>query len=86
MKLLVVAGLTILFAIHVASDKGESARQANFEERRLRYEEDSKEVASFLNLKNIFKTLIKLIFGSEEESKATSRQVLNVFVKVSVNN
>jgi len=59
------------------------ARQARFEERKFRNEEDQKQISSFLNAKNILKTVIKLVFGSDEESRATSRQVLNVFVKVS---
>jgi len=52
------------------------------EARNFRYEEDKKELTQFLNTKNMIKTIIKLIFGSTEESAATSRQVLNVVVKV----
>ena len=88
MKILIVAGLTLLLALQVTSDKfdnGQSLKQATFEERRLRYDEESKEVASFLNFKNIFKTVLKLLFGSDEESRSTSRQVLSVFVKVYIN-
>lgn len=51
--------------------------------RKLRYEQDKKEVSGFLNTKNILKTVVKLLFGTTEESSATSRQVLNVLVKVS---
>ncbi|KAH7639970.1 hypothetical protein HUG17_4003 [Dermatophagoides farinae] len=40
------------------------------------------EVSQFLNTKNIVKTIVKLVFGSSEESTATSRQVLNLLVKV----
>lgn len=40
------------------------------------------EVSQFLNTKNIVKTIVKLVFGSTEESAATSRQVLNLLVKV----
>lgn len=47
-----------------------------------RFEQDKKEVTSFLNAKNIVRTLVKLVFGTSEESTATSRQVLNVLVKV----
>jgi hypothetical protein len=50
--------------------------------RKLRYEQDKKEVSGFLNTKNILKTVVKLLFGTTEESTATSRQVLNVLVKV----
>jgi len=58
------------------------SRQARFDERKFRYEEDKKEISTFLNTKNIIKTVIKLLFGNNEESAATSRQVLNVLVKV----
>jgi len=47
-----------------------------------RFEQDKKDVTSFLNAKNIVKTIVKLVFGSSEESTATSRQVLNLVVKV----
>lgn len=40
------------------------------------------EISQFFNSKNIVKTLVKLVFGSSEESMATSRQVLNLLVKV----
>ena len=53
------------------------------EEKIYRYDQDSKEISAFLNTKNIFKTLVKLFFGTNEESTATSRQVLNALVKVS---
>ncbi|KAI2807880.1 hypothetical protein BLOT_005820 [Blomia tropicalis] len=40
------------------------------------------EISQFLNTKNIVKTIVKLVFGTSEESTATSRQVLNLLVKV----
>ena len=43
---------------------------------------DKKEVLQFLNTRNIIKTMFRLFFGSNEESLATSKQVLGVFVKV----
>ena len=44
--------------------------------------QEKKDIVQFLNTKNVIKTMLKLLFGSNEESVATSRQVLNVFVKV----
>lgn len=57
-------------------------RQARYDERKYRYDQDKKEISTFLNTKNILRTLVKLLFGNNEESAATSRQVLNVLVKV----
>jgi hypothetical protein len=59
-----------------------SSRQARFDERKFRFDQDKKELSQFLNTKNIVRTIVKLLFGSTEESTATSRQVLNVLVKV----
>lgn len=70
-----------------SSTQSESGKSSNsgdaFDERKLRYEQDKKEVSGFLNTKNILRTVVKLLFGTTEESTATSRQVLNVLVKVS---
>ena len=80
MKLLIVlASLAVL--VSLASGDSAAQRQARFEERKFRYETDNNEISSFLNAKNIFKTVIKLLFGTDDESRATSRQVLSVFVK-----
>lgn len=35
-----------------------------------------------MNTRNLIKTAIKLVFGSDEESAATSRQILNLLVTV----
>ncbi|XP_022644679.1 uncharacterized protein LOC111264858 [Varroa jacobsoni] len=40
------------------------------------------EVSKFMNTRNLIKTAIKLVFGSDEESAATSRQILNLLVTV----
>lgn len=42
-----------------------------------------KEINTLTNSKNLIKTFVKLFFGTNEESAATTRQVLNVMVKVS---
>jgi hypothetical protein len=65
-----------------ATDSQNSTRQARFDERLFRFDQDKKELSQFLNTKNIVRTIVKLLFGSTEESTATSRQVMNVLVKV----
>ncbi|KAG8185418.1 hypothetical protein JTE90_004188 [Oedothorax gibbosus] len=40
------------------------------------------QVSQFLTSKNVIRTLVKLIFGNDEESAATSKQILNIFVSV----
>ncbi|CAG2163914.1 unnamed protein product [Oppiella nova] len=79
--------LTVWLALALAQ-KSENAtesqtnqRQGRFDERKFRFDQDKKELSQFLNTKNIVKTVVKLLFGSTEESSATSRQVLNVLVK-----
>lgn len=83
--LLVIVSLASAKDSEKSSDNSTVSKDApKIEERKFRYEQDKKEVASFLNTKNILKTVVKLLFGTAEESTATSRQVLNVLVKVSV--
>jgi len=65
-----------------ATETQDNSRQARFDERKFRFDQDKKELSQFLNTKNIVRTIVKLLFGSTEESTATSRQVLNVLVKV----
>ncbi|RWS29224.1 secreted protein-like protein [Leptotrombidium deliense] len=64
------------------SNSTSPSRQGRFEERKFRYENDKKDISNFLTTKNIIKTMVKLLFGNNEESTATSRQVLSVLVKV----
>lgn len=54
------------------------------DERMFRISQDKKDIIQYLNTRNVIKTMLKLLFGTTEESVATSRQVLNVFVKVSL--
>jgi hypothetical protein len=90
MKLIVgVCMFAVLVALSSASSAADNAtssaqptRQARFDERKFRYDQDKKDLTQFLNTKNVVRTLVKLLFGSSEESTATSRQVLNVLVKV----
>lgn len=53
------------------------------DDRNFRLNQDKREILQYLNTKNVIRTMLKLLFGSTEESMVTSRQVLNVFVKVS---
>lgn len=48
----------------------------------IQLSQDRQEVVQYLNTKNIIKTMFKLLFGTNEENIATSRQVLNVFIKM----
>ena len=57
-------------------------RDIRLNEKTARQGQDKKAIIQFLNTKNVVKTMLKLLFGTNEESVATSRQVLNVFVKV----
>lgn len=51
-----------------------SRRAPRLDERKFKYEADpKKELTQFMNTKNLVKTLVKLVFGSDEESAATSR-------------
>jgi len=88
MKYLVILSLfATLLALSLAqsdnaTETQTNSRQARFDERKFRFDQDKKELSQFLNTKNIVRTVVKLLFGSTEESSATSRQVLNVLVKV----
>lgn len=49
-----------------------------------RIEQEKRQVQEFLTTKNIFKSIMKLLFGNQEEISATSRHVLGMVGKVSV--
>ena len=77
--------LCTFFQTHAAlrsSNVTLTRRDIRLEEKAARLGQDRKEIVQFLNTKNVIKTMLKLLFGSNEESVATSRQVLSVFVKV----
>ena len=59
-----------------------SAVTSSEQQRKMRQESDKKEIGAYLNGKNLLRAVIKLLFGNNEESAATSRQVLSVLVKV----
>lgn len=59
-----------------------SSREARFDERKFKQEIDKNEISQFMSSKNVIKTLVKLIFGSDEESAATSRKILHLLVSV----
>lgn len=44
---------------------------------------ERRQVQEFLTTKNIFKSIVKLLFGSQEEVSATSRNVISILGKVS---
>lgn len=71
--------LLAIISLSTCSDSFQSSDDKSY-----RFDQDTKEINAFLNTKNIFKTLVKLLFGTNEESTATSRQVLNVLVKVTI--
>lgn len=43
-----------------------------------------KEPNQFLSSKNLVRTFVKLFFGNDEESAATSRQILNILVRLRI--
>lgn len=47
-----------------------------------RLEQEKRQVQEFLTTKNIFKSIVKLLFGNQDEISATSRHVLGVLSKV----
>lgn len=49
-----------------------------------RLEQEKRQVQEFLTAKNMFKSIIKLLFGNQEEISATSRNVLGIIGKVSL--
>lgn len=70
-----------------------SARAARYDERKFNnnklavptandLDTNKKQVSQFLTSKNVIRTIVKLIFGNDEESAATSKQILNLFVSV----
>ncbi|GIY85246.1 uncharacterized protein CDAR_508051 [Caerostris darwini] len=71
-----------------------SARAARYDERKFSSNKQNaitsndldvnkkQQVSQFLTSKNVIRTLVKLIFGNDEESAATSKQILNIFVSV----
>ncbi|OTF78862.1 hypothetical protein BLA29_010457 [Euroglyphus maynei] len=78
--------------IKTSSQQQQQQPQVNFfsnstsdnflDDRNIRLSQDKREILQYLNTKNVVKTMLKLLFGTNEESMVTSRQVLNVFVKM----
>ena len=46
-----------------------------------RLESEKRQVQEFLSAKNIFKSIVKLVFGNADEANATSRQVMTMISK-----
>lgn len=62
-------------------------RRARYDERKFsKYDAGEqglkKEPNQFLSSKNLIRTVVKLFFGNDEESAATSRQILNILVSL----
>lgn len=47
-------------------------------------EMERRQVQEFLTTKNILKSIVKLIFGSQQEMAATSRNVISILSSVSI--
>lgn len=84
MKVLSIACLCLLAAATVSALNDTNGQHRQAKSFRMEKEKAlaTNEVSQFLNTKNIVKTIVKLVFGTSEESTATSRQVLNLLVKV----
>ncbi|KAG9510864.1 hypothetical protein GZH46_00581 [Fragariocoptes setiger] len=59
-----------------------NAGSNSIESSKYRSEQERKQVMEFFTTKNILKSLIKLMWGNQDEVGATSRQVLSVLTKV----
>lgn len=73
-----------LFCVATASVKSSSNSSNKIltdAQRKLREETEKKEITTFFTAKNLIKTAIKILFGTNEESTATTRQFLSFFVK-----
>lgn len=75
---LVLVSLALVSAVNTTSGHRQAKAFRMDKEKTL----GGNEISQFLNTKNIVKTIMKLVFGTSEESTATSRQVLNLLVKV----
>lgn len=51
---------------------------------KARIELERRQVQEFMTLKNLAKSIVKLVFGNQDEISATSRHVLGILGKVSV--
>ncbi|XP_013787832.1 uncharacterized protein LOC106471756 [Limulus polyphemus] len=62
----------------------ETARNARYSKEKFssKYDKQKNDVSQFLSTKNIIHTIVKLFFGSNDESAATSRQILNILVSL----
>ncbi|XP_015915872.1 uncharacterized protein [Parasteatoda tepidariorum] len=93
MKIFIVTLLLVASAFALPNQEEKTARAARFDERKFSnnkhasltsndLDSNKKQVSQFLTSKNVIRTLVKLIFGNDEESAATSKQILNIFVSV----
>lgn len=59
------------------------ANSIDINSQKAKIELEKREVQNFLTTKNILKSIMKLLFGTQEEVGSTSRHVLGVLEKVS---
>lgn len=66
----------------LSSHHGTSSNIIEHNSSKSHLEAEKRQVQDFLTTKNIFKSIIKLLFGNQDEISATSRNVLGVLTKV----
>lgn len=59
------------------------ANSIDVNSQKAKIESEKREVQNFLTTKNILKSIMKLLFGTQDEMAATSRSVLGILSKVS---
>lgn len=69
-------------ANQLLSHHGTSSNTIEHNSSKSHFEAEKRQVQEFLTTKNIFKSIIKLLFGNQDEISATSRNVLGVLTKV----
>ena len=79
---LVFIALICIVNASVKSNSNSSNKITTDTQRKLREENEKKEISAFFSGKNLIKTVIKILFGTSDESAATSRQLLTFLVKV----
>ena len=85
MKLLVpcLVFITLICIVNASlkNSNNSSNKITTDNQRKLREESEKKEITAFFTAKNLIKTAIKILFGTNEESSASTRQLLSFFVK-----
>lgn len=66
-----------------SKDNNNGVNSIDINSQKAKIESEKREVQNFLTTKNILKSIMKLLFGTQDEISATSRSVLGVLSKVS---